>query len=155
MVQNGRNSGETGMRGGTIKRFEDMKVWQQGRELIREIYTLTRGAAFRQDHALREQIRRAAISIVLNIAEGFALGTDKEFRRFLIQAHGSVAEVQSALYIALDEQYISQPDFDALYLSLEGLSKMILAFARYLGNSNYRRLTSDSRPSTLDSKTHR
>ncbi len=141
------------MGSGTIKRFEDLKVWQQGRELIRELYALTRNDIFRKDHSLREQIRRAAISINLNIAEGFARGTDKEFCRYLVQAHGSVAEVQSALYIALDQQYITQAAFDGLYISLESLSKMITAFAKYLDKSGSRRLTCDSRPSTLDSKT--
>lgn len=141
------------MKTATAKRFEDLRVWQSGRELAKQIYALTSNSAFSKDTALREQMRRGAISVMLNIAEGFARGTDKDFRHFLIHAHGSIAELQSALYIALDQRYIAQAEFDDIYGSLESLSKMILAFAKYLGSSNSRRLVSDSRPSTLDSKT--
>jgi len=140
---------------GTAKRFEDLKIWQRGRELVRQIYALTKADGFKKDLGLREQIRRAAISIMLNIAEGFARGTDKEFCRYLIQAHGSAAEIQSALYVALDQQYISESDFHALYASLESLSKMLTTFAKYLDRSGSRRLTSDPRLSTLDLETRR
>lgn len=117
---------------GTVKCFEDLQAWQCARILVREIYTLTNAAAFYKDIALREQIRRAAISVMLNIAEGFGRRTDKEFRHFLIQAHGSATEIQSALYIALDQAYIAQADFDSLYAATEKLSKMIMNLAKYL-----------------------
>ena len=121
---------------GTIKRFEDIKAWQHGRELTNEIYRITKEGTFNRDFCLRDQIRRAAISINLNIAEGFSRGTDKEFKQFLIVARGSVAEVRSALYIALDQKYIMQSQFDSLYASIEHLSRMITTLIRYLDTSN-------------------
>jgi four helix bundle protein len=140
---------------GTIRRFEDVKAWQLGRELVSRIYMMTQKVGFNRDIGLREQARRAAISIMLNIAEGFGRGTDKEFRQFLIQAHGSVAEVQCAFYIALDQKYISRTDFDSLYNSLEELSKMLMSFAKYLGNAKSSRRSSTPDSKTLDSKTHK
>lgn len=143
------------MGGRTIKCFEDIQAWQQGRELTCAIYAITKSSCFTKDYSLREQIRRAAISIMLNIAEGFARSTDKEFRRYLMQAHGSAAEVQAALYIALDQKYISQTKFDELYASLDSLSRKLMKFAEYLKNSNKRVRGSDSRLSTPDSKTQK
>jgi len=122
--------------GGTIKCFEDIKAWQNGRVVIKAIYQITSDGKFSKDFGLRDQIRRAAISINLNIAEGFGRGTDKEFRQFLINARGSVAEVRSALYIALDLSYITQPQFDDLFSSLDSLSRMITNLIRYLGDSS-------------------
>jgi four helix bundle protein len=119
---------------GTIKRFEDIEAWQKARVYVKDIYTVTSIGAFAKDFSLRDQIRRAAVSIMLNIAEGFARKTDKEFAQFLIHAHGSAAEVQSALYIALDLKYISQNDFTKLYNNAGEVSKMINSFSQYLFN---------------------
>ena len=120
---------------GKIERFEDIQAWQRARGLNRKIYTITGKGAFSKDFALRDQIRRAAISIMLNIAEGFARRSNKEFRQLLFVAHGSAAEVQSALYIALDQNYINESDFSDLYQDAEEVSKMIAGFIKYLGKT--------------------
>ena len=118
-----------------IERFEDIQAWQKARVLNRKIYEVTGEGGFSKDFSLKDQIRRAAISIMLNIAEGFARRSNKEFRQFLYIAHGSAAEVQSALYIALDRSYINESDFNILYLDVEEASKMIAGFIKYLGTT--------------------
>ena len=115
-----------------IKKFEEINAWQKARELTNEIYQVTGKGKCSSDFPLQNQIRKASISIMLNIAEGFARKTDKEFNQFLTYAHGSCAEVQSALYITLDQKYISQEEFDSLYLKSEEVSKMIMNFSNYL-----------------------
>ena len=115
-----------------IERFEDIQAWQSSRELAKEIYSVTKDGRFARDFGLRDQVRRAAVSIMLNIAEGFARKTNKEFSQFLTVAHGSAAEVQSALYVALDQGYISQRQFDDLYKMTDQISKMIMGFSSYL-----------------------
>jgi four helix bundle protein len=89
-----------------ITKFEDIKAWQKARKLTNKIYQITERGKFIDDFTLQNQIKKASISIMLNIAEGFARKSDREFKQFLIYAHGSCAEVQSALYIALDQKYI-------------------------------------------------
>ncbi len=116
----------------TIQRFEDIQAWQKTRELVQGIYAVTKQEAFAKDFGLKDQIRRAAVSIMLNIAEGFARRTDREFAQFLFQAHGSAAEVQAALYVALDQQYVSSEQFQKLYHQAETISKMPLTFTQYL-----------------------
>ncbi len=120
-----------------IKRFEDIECWKKARQLVAEIYATTNNGLFAKDFSLKEQIRRASTSIMLNIAEGYARKTKKEFSRFLYIAHGSVAEVQSILYIALDLKYISQEKFNSLYVESEEISKMISGFIKYLSDKNY------------------
>ena len=115
-----------------IERFEDIQAWQSSRELAKEIYSVTKDGRFARDFGLRDQVRRAAVSIMLNIAEGFARKTNKEFSQFLTVAHGSAAEVQSALYVAIDQDYISQRQFDDLYKMTDQISKMIMGFSSYL-----------------------
>ncbi len=89
-----------------IERFEDIQAWQKARVLVKDIYSVTKSGNFARDFGLRDQIRRAAVSIMLNIAEGFARKTRREFCQFLVIAHGSVAEVQAALYVAMDQEYL-------------------------------------------------
>jgi four helix bundle protein len=117
---------------GKIKRFEDIGAWQKARMLVNKIYSITSDGLFTKDLALKDQIRRASISVMLNIAEGFARKTKKEFAKFLYIAHGSVAEVQSSLYIALDLKYISNEQFSSLYSDCEEISKMISGLIKYL-----------------------
>lgn len=119
---------------GTIEKFEDIEAWQKARELTNEVYKITTNNVFSKDFNLKEQIRRASISIMLNISEGFARETDKEFARFLIIAHGSAAEVQSAMYIALDQKYVNENEFNELYKKTEDVSKMLSRFSKYLKN---------------------
>ncbi len=116
-----------------IERFEDIKSWQAARELTAGIYSMTRGNVFTRDASLRDQMRRASVSIMANIAEGFGRRSNKEFSNFLNMAHGSAAEVQSHLYVALDQTYITRGDFDEFYAKADDISKMIQAFMKYLG----------------------
>lgn len=118
-----------------IERFEDILAWQKARELVKEIYAVCNSGTFAKDFGLRDQIRRAALSIMLNIAEGFARKSNKEFIQFLVIAHGSAAEVQSALYAALDQKYINQKQFTNLYRLADDTSKMIIGFSKYLKKS--------------------
>lgn len=87
---------------------------------------------FKKDFALKNQIVRASISIMLNIAEGFGRQTNKEFRHYLFYSNGSVTEVQSALYIALDRNYISKEKFHEIYNQCIEVSKMLSGLIRYL-----------------------
>ena len=96
---------------GSIKEFEDLIAWQKARELTKAIYQVTDDGRFARDFGLRDQIRRASVSIMSNIAEGFERGSNAEFYRFLAMARASCAEVRSQLYIACDIAYIDQPTF--------------------------------------------
>lgn len=120
----------------TIKRFEDIDAWKKARDLSKDIYRITGKREFAKDFNLKDQIRRASTSIMLNIAEGFARKTDKDFARFLSQAHGSSAEVQAALYIALDQGYINKQEFEVLYKKAEEVSRMLMGFAKYLRSNS-------------------
>lgn len=117
---------------GKINRFEDIQAWQKARELNKKIYNITRNSHISKDLFLRDQIRRASVSIMSNVAEGYGRKSKKEFANFLNMAHGSAAEVQSHLYIALDLGYISQQEFDELYKKTDEVSKMIQSFMNYL-----------------------
>ena len=116
----------------TVQQFEDLHVWQDARSLVREIYQVTKQRAFRRDFGLRDQITRAATSTMSNIAEGFERGTRKEFIRFLNIAKGSIGEVRSQLYVALDQEYIEQETFDNLRHAALALSRRIAKFISYL-----------------------
>ena len=102
-------------------RFEDMEVWQEGRELVRRVYAVTGNDEFSKDWGLRDQMQRAAVSICTNIAEGYERSGNREFAKFLWIAKGSAREVASQLYHALDLGYIEQSDFEALYAMANGL----------------------------------
>ncbi len=91
----------------TFKKFEDIKAWQKARRLTSRVYNVTGSVRFAQDFGLRNQIQRASVSVMANIAEGYGRHSDKEFANFLSIAHASVSEVQSHLYVALDLSYIS------------------------------------------------
>jgi len=98
-----------------IKRFEDIQAWQEARQLTDQIYELTTSGTFAKDFGLRDQICRAAVSAMTNIAEGFDCESKREFARFLGIARRSAVEVQSLLYVALDVGYINQEIFQAHY----------------------------------------
>ena len=117
---------------GKINRFEDIQAWQKARELNKKIYDITRNSHISKGFFLRDQIRRASVSIMSNVAEGYGRRSKKEFANFLNMAHGSAAEVQSHLYIALDLGYISQQEFDELYEKTDEVSKMLQSFMNYL-----------------------
>ena len=109
----------------TIRRFEDMIAWQKARKLTAEIYAATRRGQFAKDFSLVDQIRRAAVSIVSNLAEGFDRGNNKEFLTFLGFAKGSSAEVRSQLYVALDIGYIDSQEFARLNILADEVSKLL------------------------------
>ncbi len=97
-----------------IERFEDFSAWQRARELTREVYEATSFGNFARDFGLKDQIRRAAVSIMSNIAEGFERGRASEFHQFLSIAKGSCAELRSQLYVALDADYLTPERFEQL-----------------------------------------
>ena len=113
------------------KRFEDLIIWQRSRQLANLIYQLTPLPSFK-DSALRNQMRRAAVSVMSNIAEGFGRGSNEEFLRFLFIAKGSAAEVLSQLYLASDLRFISQEQFVAAQKLGEQTTATIQLFAKSL-----------------------
>ncbi len=115
-----------------FSRFEEIQAWQKAREVTLQIYKITADGSFSKDFGLKDQIRRASVSIMANIAEGHGRRTNIEFANFLNIARGSVAEVQSHLYIALGLNYINQIFFDNLYQTLTEISRMLLSLAQYL-----------------------
>ncbi|MEM4406761.1 MAG: four helix bundle protein [Candidatus Methanomethylicaceae archaeon] len=118
-----------------VDRFEDIQSWQEARELVKEIYTVAKEL---KDFGLRDQIQRAALSIMTNIAEGFDRGTNREFIQFLIIARASTSEVRSLLYAALDLGYIDTSTFDSLSQRCYKIGNLINGFIRYLKNSTTR-----------------
>ena len=105
--------------------FEDLIAWQKARELTREIYRVTTCGKFEKDFGLRNQIQRACVSIMSNIAEWFDRASRAEFHQYLVIAKGSCAEVRSQLYVAYDVGYVSNNEFDKLKKLTEELSKII------------------------------
>jgi four helix bundle protein len=95
--------------------FEDLHVWQSARELVNLVYAISRKPAFQHDFGLKDQIRRAALSVMSNIAEGFGSGSDPEFIKFLGYGRRSISETQSQLYTALDQQYLLQEECQRIY----------------------------------------
>lgn len=116
----------------TIKKFEEIKAWQRAREVTNRVYIVTGNGQFSKDFGLRDQIRRASVSIMANIAEGFARRSDKDFAYFLNISRSSVAEAQSHLYVAIDQGYVNESEFDDIYTGLEETSKMIFALVKHL-----------------------
>lgn len=119
-----------------ITQFEDIKSWQRGRELTNNIYTATKKDDFSSDYELKNQIRGASVSIMSNIAEGFHRDGNDEFIQFLSQAKGSAGEIQAQLYVAFDQSYISEDEFDELYELTEEVIRLLSGFMKYLEDSN-------------------
>ena len=115
-----------------IERFEEIEAWRAARELTQEIYALTSQPKFAKDFGLRDQIQRASVSIMANIAEGFDGRSRLEFIRFLGYAFRSATEVQSHLYVALDQEYLMKNEFENLYQQAVETKKLINGFIRYL-----------------------
>ena len=116
----------------TIERFEEIEAWRDARMLVKRIYEHTGEGAFSRDFGLRDQIRRASISVMSNIAEGFERAGKKEFVRFLYMAKGSAGEVRSQLYAAADLGYVTKQQTDELIAFVETVSRRIAAFIKYL-----------------------
>jgi len=121
-----------------IKRFEDIEAWQKARILTREIYRVSAQGEFARDFGLRDQIRRAGVSSMSNIAEGFEREGNREFIQFLSVAKGSTAEIKSQLYVALDAAFITQPQFDHIYHLADDAGNLMGGFMRYLRTAPYR-----------------
>lgn len=119
----------------TIKNFEDIEAWQKARELSRAVYACSGKGAFARDYALRDQIRRSVISIISNIAEGFERGGSAEFSQFLAIAKGSAGEVEAQLYIALDQGYITEEEFNSIRAMASSTKKLVSGFMNYLKQS--------------------
>ena len=121
-----------------IDRFEDIEVWRKARELVKAIYAISNEGSFSRDFGLRDQIRRAAVSIMSNIAEGFERDGDREFLQFVSIAKGSTGEVRAHLYVALDAGYIDQETFARLFDMATQISRMLAGLMKYLRNSDYK-----------------
>ncbi len=130
---------------GKLVRFEDMECRQEARRLTSMVYQLTRAMPFREDQRLVEQIRVAAVSVMNNIAEGFTSQSNTEFRRFLRYARRSAAEVQSCLYVALDQLYIRQAEFETVYEQAAKTRRLIDGLFRYLAQHARRKATDSTR----------
>ena len=116
------------------KRFEELPCWNKARELCQAIFEIINQGDFRKDFSLRDQIWRAAGSVMDNIAEGFDDGSPRELIRFLGYSQRSSSEVQSQLYRALDCKYVTQSHFDKVYELASECRKQIKGFRKYLRN---------------------
>jgi four helix bundle protein len=121
-----------------IERFEDILSWQKARVLTQKVYGLTKQELFGRDFALKDQIRRASISTMSNIAEGYERGGDKEFHQFLALAKGSCGEVRSQLYVALDQGYVKETAFSEIQETAVETSRLISGLMAYLAKSDLR-----------------
>jgi four helix bundle protein len=128
-----------------ITRFEEIESWKSARDLTNKVYAFTNQDGFNRDFGLRDQIRRACISIMSNIAEGFESRTDTQFINFLGMARASAGEVRSQLYIALDQKYILQEQFNNAFQLAQTCSRQITNFIKYLDtNPRPKRISDDS-----------
>ena len=119
----------------TVRRFEDLEVWQKARELVRKGYVASSDGAFARDFVLKDQLRRAAISIMANVAEGFERGGDREFLQFLAVAKGSCGEVRSHLCVGLDQKYLTDEQCREMTDAALEISRMIGGLMRHLRQS--------------------
>jgi len=118
-----------------IQRFEDLEAWKIARELTKSVYGLTRNERFSRDFGLKDQICRSSVSIMSNVAEGFERDGDKEFVNFLSIAKGSAGETRSLLYVALDQEYISEAEFNIVSTRAIENSRVISGLSNYLRQS--------------------
>ena len=135
----------------TIKKVEDIEAWKKARELTRAVYNCSKIEPFSKDFALRDQMRRAAVSVMSNIAEGFERGGTKEFVQFLAIAKGSAGEVEAQLFVALDQKYISEGEFARLRdlaISTKRLIGGLMSYLRQSGmkGEKYKDLTATRNP---------
>ncbi len=116
----------------TITRFEEIEAWKTARELTRTVYALTEAGGFAKDYGLRNQIQRASVSVMSNIAEGFESRTQAQFIEYLGRAKGSAGEVRCQLYVAADLQYISSEEFQQAFDLADKASRQLARFIEYL-----------------------
>jgi four helix bundle protein len=122
----------------TIRRVEDIQAWQKARELVREIYRTCTEGALTKDFGLRDQLRRASVSCMANVAEGFARKSDRDFAHFLDMARGSAVELQSLLYAALDVGYMDEREFQRLHRLADECTSLIGGLTSYLRRNRAR-----------------
>lgn len=122
----------------SIQKFEEIIAWQKARVLTKEVYSCSRVGGFARDFGLRDQIQRASVSTMSNIAEGFERGGDKEFIQFLSNSKGSCAEVKSLLYVTLDQSYVPAASFEQLYAKADEVGKLVSGLMAYLRESELR-----------------
>lgn len=115
-----------------FKSFEEIEAWQQARELTKLVYAASGRGTFERDFGLRDQVRRASVSIMSNIAEGHGRGGNKEFIQFLSVARGSACEVNAQLYVALDQGYLTQEEFERLREQVVRTGSVVSGLIRYL-----------------------
>lgn len=118
-----------------FNRFEEIDVWKQSRALVKEIYLISEQGLFMKDYGFRDQIRRCAVSIPSNIAEGYERKSNTEFIRFLYIAKGSAGELRTQLYLAKDINYINDEMFTILLNEAEEISKSLSGFIKYLNST--------------------
>ncbi len=121
-----------------IERFEDIIAWQKARELTKHVYACTKVGSFSRDFGLKDQIQRASVSTMSNIAEGYERDGNKEFLQFLSNSKGSCGEVRSDLYVALDQNYITRSTFDQLYGESIEVARVISGFMSSIRGSGFR-----------------
>ncbi|HTH47008.1 MAG TPA: four helix bundle protein [Candidatus Limnocylindria bacterium] len=144
----------------SIKQFEDIEAWKEARAFTKAVYIASSSGAFAKDFGLRDQMRRASVSILSNIAEGFERGGDREFVQFLSLAKGSCGEERAQLYVAFDQGYLTADLFQQLQEHSQKISRLLGAFMAYLKRSDLRgakfntslpNARPDSGPGTRDS----
>jgi four helix bundle protein len=116
----------------SVKKFEDLEIWQLARELVKDVYKLTQKGGFSKDYGLKDQIRRSSVSVMNNISEGFESRTTKRFINYLGHAKGSCGETRSISYIALDCKYITESEFQMLFDRCTTISKKTQRLISYL-----------------------
>jgi four helix bundle protein len=124
------------------KRFEDLLFWQKARELTKLIYTYSRKGELKIDYGFKDQIQRSSVSAMSNVAEGFGRGGNNEFIQFLFVAKGSLAEVQSLLYVAIDLHYITALEFNKAFGITEEIARLINSFIKSMksgGNTSLKK----------------
>lgn len=121
---------------GTILKFEELPLWKESMSIAIDIYTLSNNQYFRKDFDLRNQMRRASISISSNIAEGFERGSNKDFVRFLIISKASCGEIRSQLFLAKSLHYLEDEDYNKLQIEILAMSKKLGGFIKYLMKLN-------------------
>jgi four helix bundle protein len=126
-----------------ITRFEEIEAWKTARQLTNTVYELSNQAGFNRDFGLRDQIRRASVSVMSNIAEGFESRTDVQFINFLGMAKASAGEARAQLYVALDQRYIAEEQFKKSYALAESCARQISKFIAYLESNPRKRRISD------------
>ncbi len=122
----------------SIQKFEDLRIWQEARQICVSVSKLTEKEQFSKDFSLKDQIRRSSGSVMDNIAEGFGRDGNKEFKQYLAISKASLNEVKSQLYRALDFNYISQKEFDSIYLECDKLAAGIGKLMYYVKDSKFK-----------------